>query len=136
MYKPNNLLKRQQGMTFLGIAMVLALIGFFVLLTLKLFPIYSNNFKMKGILESLAEERNLYEMTRDDVLSIINKRVTVNLADGFKNEHFKIVLKDNGNKEYHITYEDRRPMLGNLDVVAKFDDYIVIAPNGALRRGL
>ena len=123
-------------MTALGWLFVLALIGFFVLVTLRLFPIYSNNYKMKGILESLTEERNLYEMSREEILVLINKRITINMATGFKSEHFKIVLKENRNKEYHITYEDRRPMMGNIDVVAKFDDYIVIAPNGAVRRGL
>lgn len=123
-------------MTAIGWLMIMALIGFFVLLTLRLFPIYSNNFKLKGILESLTEERNLYDMQREEILSLINKRITINMVEGFKSEHFKIVLKDNSNKEYHITYEDRRPILGNLDVVAKFDDYIVIAPNGAVRRGL
>lgn len=136
MYMNKNVLHKQKGMTAIGWMFVLALIGFFVLITLRLFPIYSNHYKMKGVLESLTEERDLYDMTRQEILVLINKRVTINMADGFREEHFQIVLKENRNKEFHIKYEDRRPMMGNLDVVAKFDDYIVIAPNGAVRRGL
>ncbi|MBT8449813.1 MAG: DUF4845 domain-containing protein [Gammaproteobacteria bacterium] len=136
MYTSNNLLKKQQGMTAIGWLFVLGLIGFFVLLALRLFPIYSNNFKLKGILETVSEEHNLYELDRNEILVLIDKGITINRAEGFKKEHFEIVLKENRNKEFRIKYEDRRPILGNLDVVAKFDDYVVIAPNGALRRGL
>lgn len=136
MYSNNNLRQKQQGMTAIGWMLVLAMLGFLVLITLRLFPIYSNNFKMKGILESLIEERELYNMTRDEILVLVNKRIQINMADGFEPEHLVIVLKENLNKEFHIKYEDRRPMMGNLDIVAKFDDYVVIAPNGAVRRGL
>jgi len=134
---PNRTLPSQQkGMTAIGWLFVLGLIGFFVLLALRLFPIYSNNFKIKGVVESLAKERNLFSMQREEVLRLIVKRNGINMVEGFDPKHFKIIKTKSGNKEYHITYEDRRPILGHLDVVAKFDNYIVIDPNGKLRRGL
>lgn len=127
--------KRQQGLTAGGWLLVLALVGFFVLLVLRLFPIYSNNYKIKGIVESLGNEADLYRMPRKDMLRIIDKRMNINQADGFKQEHLVIKLMQSGKKEIHITYEDRRPIFGNLDVVAKFDDYIIVNSSGQVKSG-
>jgi len=127
--------KRQQGLTAGGWLLVLALVGFFVLLVLRLFPIYSNNYKIKGIVESLGEEQNLFRMQRKEMLRIIDKRLNINFAEGFKQEHLVVKLLQSGNKEIHITYEDRRPILGNLDVVAKFDNFIVVTPGGQVKSG-
>ncbi|MCP4411438.1 MAG: DUF4845 domain-containing protein [Gammaproteobacteria bacterium] len=127
--------KRQQGLTAGGWLLVLALIGFFALLVLRLFPIYSNNFKIKGIVETLEEEQDIFRMPRKDMLRIIDKRININFAKGFKPEHLVIKQLKSGNKEIHITYEDRRPILGNMDVVAKFDNYFVVTPAGKVKSG-
>ena len=128
--------KRQTGVTFGGWLLILCLIGFFVLLSLRLFPIFSNHFKIQGVVESLVQETNLYRMPKRELLNIINKRLGINFAEGFKPEHLVTELKKTGNKEIHIRYEDRRPILGNLDIVAKFDDYVIVTPNGVVSIGL
>ena len=128
--------KRQQGVTFGGWLLILGLVGFFVLLALRLFPIYSNHFKIQGIVESLTKEENLFRMPRKEILKIIDRRLNINFAEGFKREHLVMLLTKSGHKEIHITYEDRRPILGNLDVVAKFDDYIIVTPGGDAKIGL
>jgi len=127
--------KRQQGITAGGWLLVLGLIGFFVLLALRLFPIYSNHFKIQGIVESFTQEKNLYRMPRKDLLRIINKKLNVNFAEGFKPEHLIIVMKKTSKKEIHITYEDRRPILGNLDIVAQFDDFVIVSSDGDVEVG-
>ena len=129
-------IKRQKGVTAGGWLLILSLIGFFVLLGLRLFPIYSNHFKIQGIVESLLEEKNLYSMQKTELLRIINKRLNINFAEGFKSEHLSIKLTKSGSKEIRIKYEDRRPILGNLDVVAQFDDYVVVSQSGNVKLGL
>jgi len=126
---------RQKGLTAGGWLLVLILIWFFVILTLRLFPIYYNHFKIKGVVESFTEERDLYDMSRSRMIAIINKRLNISLAEGFKPEHLVIKLKNSGNKEIHITYEDRRQIFGDLDVVATFDDYVIVSRNGKVKLG-
>jgi Tfp pilus assembly protein PilE len=46
-------LNRQKGMTAIGWLIVLALIGFFVLLTLKMLPSYLEYYKIVSTLDSL-----------------------------------------------------------------------------------
>lgn len=127
---------RQKGVTAGGWLLIIGLVGFFVLLALRLFPIYSNHFKIQGIVESLIEEENLYRMTKKEMLRIIDRRLNINFAEGFKPEHLIIELKKSGKKEIHIRYEDRRPILGNLDIVAKFDDYLIVTSKGDAKIGL
>jgi len=131
-------MKRQQGVTAIGWLLILALVGFFVLLALRLFPIYSNHYKIQSVVKSLVneEDEGLYRISKKDLLRIFNRKLNINFAEGFKPEHLIFVIAESGSREIHVTYEDRRPILGNLDVVARFDDYVVVTPNGKVKLGL
>ena len=50
-------LTRQRGMTGIGWLIVLGLIGFFALLTLKMVPSYLEYYKIVATLDSIAEEK-------------------------------------------------------------------------------
>ncbi len=52
-------LKRQNGMTAIGWLIVLALIGFFVLLTLRMLPSYLEYYKIVSSLDSMEKETGL-----------------------------------------------------------------------------
>lgn len=123
---------RQQGLTLITWVIIMGILGLLVVVTLRLFPIYTNAFKIKGILESLTEEPRIYEMDRNSVLKVVDKRININMVDGFDHEYFTITLKDNGNKIFRIKYEDRRPLMANLDAVAKFDYSVTITRTGAI----
>ena len=129
-------MKRQQGMTAIGWMIIMAMVGFFLMVGFQLFPIYSNNMKMTSILESLTEEKNIYRMSRRELIKLIQKRAGINLVSGFKPDHLVIELKNGGTKEIRFRYEDRKNLFGNLDVVAVFDDYIIVSPGGEAQIGL
>lgn len=123
---------RQQGLTLITWVIIMAILGLLVVVTLRLFPIYTNAFKVKGVLESLTEENRIYEMDRASILKLVDKRININMVDGFDHEHFSITLRDNGNKVFRIQYEDRRPLIANLDAVASFDYSVTISRSGAI----
>lgn len=122
----------QKGMTLVSWLFLMALIGFIVLIVLRMFPIYTNHYKIEGVLHSLADENSLYSMNREELLQLIDRKLNINMASGFKHEHFTITLKENGNKVMAIKYEDRRNITGNIDVVVKFEDSIIVPRNGAV----
>ena len=124
--------RNQKGMTLISWVLLMGLIGFLALIVLRMFPIYSNYYKIQDVLHSLEEERDLYSLNREQILRVIDRKLQINMVNGFNHESFTITLKDNGNKELTIEYEDRRDMMANVDVVVSFKDTIVVTRNGGV----
>ncbi len=59
---------RQRGMTTIGLVLVLAMIAFFVLIGLKLYPIYYDSFKVGAALDSLKADPTLAGKTSAEVV--------------------------------------------------------------------
>lgn len=113
--------KNQKGMTFLGWLIVLALIGFFALLFIKIVPIYLENYTVKSVLESLHEEPLITQKTAREVKSIVMRRIDINGVYDLKAEHVT-VKKSPGIMDVTIEYTVQKNMLGNLDILVKFAD--------------
>jgi hypothetical protein len=124
--------KNQKGMTLVSWVLLMALIGFLVLIVLRMFPIYTNYYKIQGVLHSLEEEKELYNLNRQQILRVIDRKLQINMVNDFKHDYFTINLKDNGNKEMTIEYQDRRNIMANIDVVVSFKDSIVVTRSGGV----
>ena len=127
---PSN--RKQKGLTLVTWLLLMGLIGFLVLIVLSMIPIYTQQYKIQGVLHSLSDEKDLYNMNREQLLTVIDRKLQINMVSGFKDEYFTIDLKDNGNKIMAIKYEDRRNIMGNVDVIVKFDDSITVMRNGSV----
>ncbi|HHH47021.1 MAG TPA: DUF4845 domain-containing protein [Thiotrichales bacterium] len=114
---------RQRGMTFIGWVVTLAIVGFFVLLTLRLLPGYLEYFKIKGVLESLEKEPNITQASKAEIRKLIARRLDINSVDDVTAKDFRIEKRD-GRLVVRIDYEVRVPVLGNVDAVQKFHDQI------------
>ena len=121
-------LKSQQGMTAIGWLIVLGLIGFFVLLALRMTPAYLEYFTVKSALESLQNEPGITQKTPSEIRSMLGKRFDVN---DVKNVSSKDVSVDNqsGRLNVGVDYEVRVPVLGNVDAVMKFDHSVEMVRN-------
>lgn len=120
---------RERGMTFIGWMIVLGLIAFFSLLTLKILPIYLENYKMREILESLKDEPFVTQKNPAEIMKLLRRRFNVNYVDNFKPEQIVKIKKEGGKLTVDMTYEQRVNVVGNLDVIASFHDGIVIVAN-------
>ncbi len=114
-------LKKQQGMTGLGWLFVLFLLGFFILLTFKLAPIYLEHYTIKSVLHSLEEEPYITTKSAHDVRRMIMTRLTTNGVRDLKQESVD-VQKASGRMKITIAYNVQKNMIGNVDLVVKFDD--------------
>lgn len=113
----------QRGMTLIGLIFVLAIFGFFVLLILKIGPIYLEHFKVVGSLKSLQETPELAKKSRREIRSLLEKRLDINMVENVAPEDI-VVRKEGGVVTVEVSYEVEKPVLGNLSVVAYFDDRI------------
>lgn len=120
--------KRQQGMTLLGWIIVLGLIAFFVLLTLRLLPNYLENFKVAETLESLKNEPDITRKAPSEVRKLISRRFIINDVTSIDARDVTIT-NDDGRITIRARYEIRVPVLGNVDAVTKFDESVELIRN-------
>jgi len=115
----------QKGMTAIGWMMVLGLIAFFTLITLRMVPLYMEFGKVSSTLESLKEQPNITQQTKGEIVRLVGKRFEVN--DVKNVDPRKIMIsKERGVLKVAINYERREHLIGNVDVVAIFDKQIEV----------
>ena len=119
---------RQQGMTGLGWLVVLALIGFFSLLTIKIAPIYMEHYSVKTVLLSLEKEPLITKKSPGEVRKLIHRRLKVNGVYKMDPDAIKITKKS-GVMNVDISYENREHMAGNVDVVVSFSQQVELVSN-------
>jgi hypothetical protein len=116
---------RQKGLSSAG---WLALAGIFALIiisVLRVFPIYMDNFTIKSVLTSIQEDAKIDPKSRRAIWESINKRLYINEIRSIKREHVKMTRK-NGKTTVTISYETRRPYIGNLFIGGTFSESVVI----------
>ena len=123
-----NRLDRQTGMTGTGWLVVLALIGFFAMLILKLAPVYMEHYSIKTVLASLKNEPMITKKAVRDVKRLIKKRLTVNGVYDLDKDALKI-KKTGGVMTVEISYEVRKHMMGNVDALVSFADRVELVSN-------
>ena len=116
--------KSQQGMTAIGMAMILALCGFVLVILVKLFPAYMEGFKISSSLQGLTSDNRVEGASDAKVKDLILKKLQVDDVDDVKAEHIKIVTSGS-KRTVSIEFEKRVPMMGNVDAVVKFGDNAV-----------
>jgi len=123
--------RTQGGMTLIGFVIVLAVVGVFIYMGMKVIPMYSEYYAVKQALQGLAGEPGIADQNPAKIKDLFFRRLYISYADTVKSEHVKIVRKDAG---YVMTvkYEVRKPLIANLDVVGKFEAEKELRRGGAI----
>lgn len=111
--------RKQSGLTFIGFVIVLAVAGLFIYVGMKLVPMYTEFYAVKKALASLANEDNIANKSAGEVEKMFFKRLYMSYALTVKNEHVKVERRETS-WIVVVDYENRRPLIANLDVVGKF----------------
>ena len=117
--------KRQQCFTLISILLILGLIGFFVLLTLKVVPIYLDHGKVESALAALEETPDLATKGEFEIRDSLNKRFSINYVYDVTQDNIKVVKRGNYVK-VEIEYETVVKLAGNLSLLAEFHDVIEV----------
>jgi len=118
----------QKGMTAIGWLLVLGLIAFFTLITLRLIPLYLEFAKVTTVLESLENEPGITRKSKSEIATLISKRFDVNDIYNVDPKLVKIA-KGKNVLTVSINYERREHVAGNVDVVATFDKQVEVIAN-------
>lgn len=120
-----NIRHHQKGMTAIGWLLVLALIAFFTLITLRLVPLYLEFGKVASVMESLQNDPGVTNMSRTEIVTLVTRRFDVNDVRNVNPKIIK-VSKDKGILTVSIDYERREHLVANVDVVATFDKKVEV----------
>ncbi|HBD20193.1 MAG TPA: DUF4845 domain-containing protein [Arenimonas sp.] len=122
--------RKPRGMTLMSFVIVLVVVGFFALVAMKLFPMYSEYFNLKGVMEEYAAQPNSASIPPAQMHTDLNRRFGIAYVDSVEKEHIKII-REGGVSKLNIAYEVRVPLFGNLDVVGKFDNTVDLTGQAA-----
>ena len=112
---------RQRGMTLVGLMGVLIIAAFFLMLAIRLVPVYIEAFKVSGAMDALNED-NLRGMAEVQVKHLLVDRLeNFNDVHRVKEQDIRVQRTDRG-YIVRVRYEARVPMLGNVDAVVSFDE--------------
>jgi hypothetical protein len=110
---------RQNGITLIGFLVVLVVLGFFALIAMRLFPVYSEWYSVVSAMKGLASEPGIGRMGADQIRSRFDRRLYTSYVESVKANNVRITTQ--GGPQIRVRYEVRRPMFGNLDFIATFD---------------
>lgn len=114
--------KYQQGLTLISIIFILGLIAFFVLLALKIGPIYLNHSKVLNALSAVENIENVENMGKREIQASLAKRFGMNYVTKVEKEDVLITKRPNYIK-VEIEYESVEKLFGNLSVLIEFYDF-------------
>lgn len=118
-----NLNRRQRGMTFWMLLFVLVVLGFAFFVTLKLFPIYLESFKIDRAIESVAKDPGVGDQSKTAIKDTLVKRFDIDDVKRITERNFnEYVDIDKKGRRVRITVEYRAEahLAGNVSLVADF----------------
>ena len=111
--------RTQRGMTLIGFIMVLAVVGVFAYMGMKVVPMYSEYYAVKQAMNGLADEPGIATMEPAKIRDLFFRRLYISYAENVKDENIKLTRKEAGWMMV-VNYEVRKPLIANLDVVGNF----------------
>jgi len=118
-------IQKQRGMSLIGFVIVLSMVIFVSFLGMKIGPLYMEYYSVVSALNGVASERGSANLSPYDLRVKVLNRLYVSYSANVKEKHIK-VTRGNG-VHLRVAYEVREPLIGNLDVIAKFDKSVRLA---------
>lgn len=119
---------RQSGMTFLGLLVLVVVVGTWVYAGIRIVPMYLNYMKVAGTLEKVKDEYDANPSTTDFMIrKAIERHFNIEMVNEDVFDFRDIVVRKQGGV-FTVTaaYEDTAPFLANVSFLASFDKTVEI----------
>ncbi|AMB84467.1 hypothetical protein AWM79_03745 [Pseudomonas agarici] len=111
----------QKGLSFFGWLLALALVAFVASTAFKLVPHYLDYLSMKKIIMSVETDKVAGVITVSDFYTHVARGMQVNSIQDVDLNKALSVTVENNRFLAHLKYEQRDPLIQNIDLVVKFD---------------
>jgi Tfp pilus assembly major pilin PilA len=119
-YMKKNIVNKQQGMTFIGLVLVIATIIFLAVIGMKVVPAYIEFFGVKKIIKSISNDPKFNEMSKQDIITSFDKGANIGYVSVIKGSDLVIAKGDSGNV-VSATYQVTVPIVANASVLLDFN---------------
>jgi Tfp pilus assembly protein PilE len=124
--------RNQHGMTLLSFILILAVAGFFIYIAMRLFPVYSEYYGAVNDIKAVTQTAGATKRSVAELNDSLYRRFQISYVDSIDlKKHVKYV-KQGDQRTLHLNYEVRRPLMYNLDFVAKFSREFPLSDQAAV----
>lgn len=125
-----NRLSCQRGVGAMGIMLILATVGFVVMVLVKLGPSYMTFLTVRSVMEDVREDPKAFaDRQGRGTIKALTRRLEVNEVRTVHQKDFKMARKGDG-MELSVNYEVRKHLAWNVDVVLLFQHAVNIPISG------
>jgi hypothetical protein len=111
-------MRKQRGVSLLGLLVIGFMVGFAMLLGFKLVPAYVEYFAVKKTIAVLAKEQKTG--SPEDIRKAFEKRAVIEDINSFKADDLDIA-KDKNGISISVAYDKTVPVFSNIYVLIKFE---------------
>jgi hypothetical protein len=119
-------IRRNGGLTLIGFLIVLSVGLFFAYSAMRVIPMYLEYHALTNAMNVLQENPSSVNLSPAKIKSKITMSLWASYAsNNIKTEHMRISKKPEG-VNVRVAYEVRKPFLGNIDIIGKFDRSVIL----------
>ena len=123
------LANKQNGITFIGLVLILAIIAFFTLFALRLFPLYSEKLTVMNVMETVAKREDAPNLSVRSVRKYFLINAQLNNIERFNDKTVKTLVniqqeKRGKTKYLHVAYDAKNVFFKDLHLGITFDHKI------------
>ena len=123
-----NTLRQQRGLSFFGLLIVLGLIAFFALVTLKVVPLYMENSSVNHAFDQMAATPGIGKKGKRAMLQRIKNQFDIDNVSSIRPKDDIMVDKSEDGKNWvvWVKYEARADLFANVGVYANFEKAVEV----------
>jgi hypothetical protein len=121
---------RQRGATFIGMVVIIAILGFALYAGIRLTPMYLEYMAVARALENTAKEHSGGPTTMQQLRTSLNRRWTIEDISSVQPPDIEI-KKAGAGWTMRAWYRAEAPFIGNVSLVADFDKTVEVKPDAA-----
>jgi hypothetical protein len=119
---------RQRGATFIGMVVIIAILGFALYAGIRLTPMYLEYMAVARALENTAKEHSGGPTTVLNLRTSLNRRWTIEDINSVQPPDIEI-KKAGAGFTLRAWYRAEAPFIGNVSLVADFDKTVEVKPD-------
>jgi Tfp pilus assembly major pilin PilA len=119
-------MRRQQGMTLIGMVIVAFIAGIFVLAGIRLVPVYLENMKVNSALTAMKKDLDGSNAGPGQIRTSLERRFDIDSVTVIRARDVTVERTPNGHM-VRAAYEGRTPFIANIYFVVDFDKSVEVA---------